>query len=676
MIEDKLNVDDANLSVDLSDATQAVKDNRFQEAISLLNIILKDHPTNIDSLYLAAVSSRYLKNFDDSKIYIERLLLKAPDMGRAYQELAHLNRDMGNKENAIRHYRQACEHNPALIASWNSLYDYYLEDNNQAAANHVLNQLERLRSLPSSLLYINQILNEGRLGLAERKCRAFLKENPTHTYAMSLLSDIANRLGYFDDAEFLLEKAVEFEPNDGDLRLKFASILRKKQKFTKTMEQVEILCSQYPDNQLYQALKASEIMQNGGHEEAIEILEDILEKNPYNFSSFTAKGHAQKTLGQTDKAIESYKSAYKIKQDHGEAFFSLANLKTYTFTNDELNNMRFQVERIDLSLQDKAYFHFALAQGCETAGDYEEAFYHLERGNSIKRDQSLYSIERMDNELQAQIDICSKNFFKDLGNGGHETKDPIFILGLPRAGSTLIEQILASHSMIDGTLELPNILAMAQSLRGEDIYGKEGNYPKSMESLTLEQRETFGKNFIDDTRMHRKDAPMFTDKMPNNFRHIGLIHLIMPNAKIIDARRYPLDCCFSMFKQLFAQGQEFTYGLEEAGSYYNSYVKLMNHWDKVLPGKILKVNNEDVVEDLEGQVTRMLEFIGIPFEEECISFYKTDRSVRTASSEQVRKPVNKDGMERWKPYAKYLKPLLNVLDEDLLKPEDVAYINK
>ena len=442
------------------------------------------------------------------------------------------------------------------------------------------------------------------------------------------------------------------------------------------MEQVEILCSQYPDNQLYQALKASEIMQNGGHEEAIEILEDILEKNPYNFSSFTAKGHAQKTLGKTDKAIESYKSAYKIKQDHGEAFFSLANLKTYTFTNDELNNMRFQVERIDLSLQDKAYFHFALAQGCETAGNYEEAFYHLERGNSIKRDQSLYSIERMDNELQAQIDICSKNFFKDLGNGGHETKDPIFILGLPRAGSTLIEQILASHSMIDGTLELPNILAMAQSLRGDDIYGKEGNYPKSMESLTLEQRETFGKNFIDDTRMHRKDAPMFTDKMPNNFRHIGLIHLIMPNAKIIDARRYPLDCCFSMFKQLFAQGQEFTYGLEEAGSYYNRYVKLMNHWDKVLPGKILKVNNEDVVEDLEGQVTRMLEFIGIPFEEECISFYKTDRSVRTASSEQVRKPVNKDGMERWKPYAKYLKPLLNVLDEDLLKPEDVAYINK
>ena len=674
MSEDKLNQDETSLSIDLSEATQAVKENRFEYALKLLRIILKDHPSNIDTLYLAAVSSRYLRQFDESKKYIEGLLLNAPDMGRAYQELGHLNRDMGDKENAIRHYRQACEHNPALVASWNSLYEYYLKDKNKIAADHALKQLNTLKSLPGSLLYINQVLNEGRLGLAERKCRAFLKQNPTHTYAMSLLSDIANRLGYFDDAEFLLEKAVEFKPDDGDLRLKYTSILRKKQKFSKTMEQVNILCDQFPDNQLYQAHKASEIMQNGGHEEAITILDDILKRNPYNFSSLTSKGHAQKTLGKTDQAIESYQSAYKIRQDHGEAFFSLANLKTYSFNKEELNNMRYQAERLDLSLQDKAYFHFALAQGCETDGNYEEAFFHLEKGNKIKNNQSLYSIERMDKELQAQIDVCNDEFFSNLGQGGHDTNDPIFILGLPRSGSTLVEQILASHSMIDGTLELPNILSMAQSLRGDDIYGKEGNYPKSLESLTQEQREDFGKSYIEDTRMHRKDAPMFTDKMPNNFRHIGLIHLIMPNAKIIDARRYPLDCCFSMFKQLFAQGQEFTYGLEEAGSYYKSYINLMNHWDHVLPNKILRVNNEDVIEDLEGQVKRMLEFLELPFEEECISFYETDRSVRTASSEQVRKPINKDGMGRWKPYAKYLKPLLNVLDDDLLKPEDIRLI--
>ena len=674
MKEEKFNIDETTLSVDLSDATQAVKENRFDDALRLLKVVLKENPDNIDGLYLAAVSTRYLKKFVESKEFIESLLSKAPDMGRAYQELAHLNRDMGEEEKAVMHYRQACELNPALIASWNFLLKYFIDNKNQPAAEHALEQIEKLKSLPGSLLYIDQILNEGRLGLAEAKCRAFLKDNPTHTYAMSLLAEIANRLGYFDDAEFLLEKAVEFKPKDGDLRMKYAAILRKKQKFSKTMEQVNILCDQYPDNLNYQAQKASEIMQNGGHEEAITLLDDILKKNPYNFSTLTSRGHAQKTLGKTDRAIESYKSAFRIKPDHGEAFFSLANLKTYTFTGQELDDMRRQVERVDLSLRDKAYFHFALAQGCEANGEFEEAFHHLTRGNQIKKDQSQYSIERMDKELQAQIDVCDNSFFNELGHGGHETKDPIFILGLPRAGSTLIEQILASHSMIDGTLELPNILSIAQSLRGDDIYGKEGNYPKSMKSLNIEQRESLGKSFIDDTRMHRKDAPMFTDKMPNNFRHIGLIHLIMPNAKIIDARRYSLDCCFSMFKQLFAQGQEFTYGLEEAGSYYNSYVKLMHHWDQVLPGKILRVNNEDVIDDLEGQVTRMLDFLGLPFEEECISFYETDRSVRTTSSEQVRRPVNKDGMARWRPYAQYLKPLINVLDDDLLKSEDIAFI--
>ena len=674
MKEDRFNTDDPTLSVDLSEATQAVKENRFEDALTLFEIILKDHPDNIDALYLSSVSSRYLKKFDDSQKYIQQLLLNAPDMGRAYQELGHINRDMGNEEKAVIHYRQACELNPALLASWNLLYKYFVKNKNKPAADHAQQQIEKLQSLPPALLYIDQILNEGRLGLAERQCRAFLKKNPTHTYAMSLLSEIANRLGYFDDAEFLLEKAVEFKPNDGDLRMQYAAILRKKQKFSKTMEQVNILCDQYPDNPVYKAQKASEMMQNGDHEQAIKMFDDIISKNPYNFSTHTSKGHAQKTLGKTDQAINSYQNAYQIKPDHGEAFFSLANLKTYSFTADELNSMREQAERVDLSLRDKAYFHFALAQGCEVISEFDEAFFHLQQGNKIKNDQSKYSIERMDAELQAQIDVCDESFFKNLGGGGHATKDPIFILGLPRAGSTLIEQILASHSKIDGTLELPNILSIAQSLRGDDIYGKLGNYPKSMESLTQEQRETFGNSFIEDTRMHRKDAPMFTDKMPNNFRHIGLIHLIMPNAKIIDARRYPLDCCFSMFKQLFAQGQEFSYGLAEAGSYYKSYVKLMDHWDSVLPNKILRVNNEDIIEDLEGQVKRMLDFLELPFEEECISFYETDRSVRTASSEQVRQPINKKGMGRWKPYAKNLKPLLESIGEELLHPDDISLI--
>lgn len=660
--------------IDTSKAADAIKRGDNIEAMRLLKSNLKKDENHIDSLYLAAVSSRYLKNYDDSKKYIESLLTNAPDMGRAYQELGHLNRDSGNEEDSIKHYRQACELNPALPSSWKALYSYFKKNENKPAADHAYMQMNTLETMPNTLLFISQILNEGKLGIAEEKCREFLKQYPTNTYAMSLLSDIADRLGYFDDAEFLLESAVKLSPSDGELRMKYAMILRKKQKFAKTMEQVNILCEKFPENLSYQAQKASEIMQNGDHKGAIDLFDDILKKNPYNFSILTSKGHAQKTLGESDRAINSYQTAYQVKQDHGEAFFSLANLKTYEFSKNELNIMREQLQRVDLTMRDKAYFHFALAQGCEAVGEYDEAFFHLDSGNKIKNKQSKYSIERMDKELQAQIDVCDELFFEKHGQGGHETKDPIFILGLPRAGSTLIEQILASHSMIDGTLELPNILSMAQSLRGDDIYGKEGNYPKSMENLSLEKRIAMGEKFISDTSMHRNEAPRFTDKMPNNFRHIGLIHLIMPNAKIIDARRYPLDCCFSMFKQLFAQGQEFTYGLTEAGSYYKSYIKLMNHWDQVLPNKILRVNNEDIIDDLEGQVVKMLNFLELPFEESCITFYETDRSVRTASSEQVRKPINKAGMDRWKPYAKYLGPLLDGLGTELVKPEDIELI--
>ena len=675
MNENKIDTKDPTLLVDINEATLAVKENRFADALKILELNLSRYPDHIDSLYLAAVSSRYLKKYDDSKTYIETLLTHAADMGRAYQELGHLNKSTGKEELAIANYRQACELNPALVGSWKGLHELFKNNNNQVAASHAIAQLHKLKKLPNILLYIDQIMNEDRLGVAEIKCREFLKKNPSHTYAMAQLAEIASRLGHYNDAEFLLEKATSFEPDDADLRMKYLMVLRKTQKFAKTTQQVNILCEQFPDNLLYQSQKAIEMMQSGNNVNAINILDEVIQKSPHNYSALTSKGHAEKTLGKTENAIKSYQKAYEIKSDHGEAFFSLSNLKTYMFSDHELHLMNSQLQRVDLSLREKAYFHFALAQANESNEDYDNAFFHFKSGNKIKNNQSKYSIDGMDDEFQAQIDVCDKNFFDNLGAAGHQSSDPIFILGLPRAGSTLIEQILASHSMIDGTLELPNILSLAHSLRGDDVYGKKGNYPKVMAEFTSNQRETMGAAYIKETSIHRKDAPMFTDKMPNNFRHIGLIHLILPNAKIIDARRYPLDCCFSMFKQLFAQGQEFTYGLKEVSSYYNGYIKLMNHWENVLPGKILRVNNEDVINDLEGQVHRILDYLGLPFEESCISFHKTDRSVRTASSEQVRQPINKRGMDRWKPYAKNLKPLLETLDNKLLIQEDISLIN-
>jgi tetratricopeptide (TPR) repeat protein len=666
----------AKKSFNLEDIHKAVKEYRFEDGLRLIKNNLSSKPDHMDSLYLAAVCSRYLKRYTDAESYLKKLLSIAPDMGRAYQELAHLNRDKGNKVQSIGYYRQATEHNPALLASWNELHKFSLESNNRLSAKHALEKIEHLKSLPNILLHINQIFNEGNIKEAEKKCREFLTVNPTNTHAMSILSDIASRLGHLNDAEFLLESAVKLSPNDSEIRKKYLLILRKRQKFTKTMEQADILIEQFPDNLSFQAQKAIEVMQNGDHEESIRLLDKILKKAPLDPNTLTAKGHAEKTLGKTNDAIHSYQSAYNSKHDHGEAYFSLANLKTYKFDDEEIQQMKNQLKRVDISISDRTYFHFALAQACEAIEDFDEAFTQLDSGNHIRKQQTKYSIDRMNQEIQAQIDVCDKEFFDQMGSGGINTNEPIFILGLPRAGSTLIEQILASHSMIDGTLELPNILTMAQDLRGEDIYGTLGKYPGSMKNLSCDERKEMGNRFITDTKMHRDNAPMFTDKMPNNFRHIALIHLIMPNAKIIDARRYPLDCCFSMFKQLFAQGQEFTYGLKEAGSYYSSYVKLMNHWDNVLPGKILTVNNEDVIDDLEGQVRRLLNFLEIPFEQNCISFHETDRSVRTASSEQVRQPINKKGQGRWKPYAEHLKPLMNSLDKNLLHQEDIDLINK
>ena len=666
----------AKKSFNLEDIHKAVKEYRFEDGLRLIKNNLSSKPDHMDSLYLAAVCSRYLKRYTDAESYLKKLLSIAPDMGRAYQELAHLNRDRGNKVQSIGYYRQATEHNPALLASWNELHKFSLESNNRLSAKHALEKIEHLKSLPNILLHINQIFNEGNIKEAEKKCREFLTVNPTNTHAMSILSDIASRLGHLNDAEFLLESAVKLSPNDSEIRKKYLLILRKRQKFTKTMEQADILIEQFPDNLSFQAQKAIEVMQNGDHEESIRLLDKILKKAPLDPNTLTAKGHAEKTLGKTNDAIHSYQSAYNSKHDHGEAYFSLANLKTYKFDDEEIQQMKNQLKRVDISISDRTYFHFALAQACEAIEDFDEAFTQLDSGNHIRKQQTKYSIDRMNQEIQAQIDVCDKEFFDQMGSGGINTNEPIFILGLPRAGSTLIEQILASHSMIDGTLELPNILTMAQDLRGEDIYGTLGKYPGSMKNLSCDERKEMGNRFITDTKMHRDNAPMFTDKMPNNFRHIALIHLIMPNAKIIDARRYPLDCCFSMFKQLFAQGQEFTYGLKEAGSYYSSYVKLMNHWDNVLPGKILTVNNEDVIDDLEGQVRRLLNFLEIPFEQNCISFHETDRSVRTASSEQVRQPINKKGQGRWKPYAEHLKPLMNSLDKNLLHQEDIDLINK
>ena len=638
----------------LAHARQALQNQDHDRAISLCESLLCDDPACGDALYIAAVAARYAAKFDSARDFVRRLRQASPEHGRGWQEAGHLARDTGDLEGAIVAYRRACEFNPSLEASWTHQANLLAQLGRSAEARSCMAQARRLAELPRILVSVLNHVHEGRILKAEELCRHFLRENSRDVEGMRLLADIGVRLGILDDPEFLLESAVGFEPDNIQLRLDYMQVLRRRQKFSAAEQQAQYLLDLQPDNPLFQSHLAIESMQTGKYEKALGLFDAVLERLPDDAATLTSRGHALKTCGQQRAAIASYRAAIASRPDLGDPYYALANLKTFRFEDSEVSAMRAQLARDDLRLMDRVHLNFALGKAHEDRQEYADSFRFYDNGNRLKREQLRYSADQMTAELQTQIEACTPDLFEKNTGNGCPVPDPIFIVGLPRAGSTLLEQILASHSQVDGTLELPDILALAQQLkgRGRDLY------PANLHDLSPDQLRQMGECYIENTRIHRQGAPFFIDKMPNNFRHIGLIHLILPNAKIIDARRAPMDCCFSGFKQLFADGQQFTYGLTEVGRYYSDYVDLMAHWDRVMPpGRILRVQHEDVLADLDGQVRRMLDHLGLPFEQACIDFHKTDRAVRTASSEQVRRPINRDGVGSWKPFEPWLDDL-------------------
>jgi len=642
-------------------AQASLQKGHFERGLSQAGQILAAAPDDSDALYIAAVACRYLQKFDDAQGYLASLHAAMPEFGRAWQEAGHLARARGDTGTAITAFRRATQFNPALKASWKALAELARQAGGHAEAAMAEEQLARVSALPPHLMAVTNHLHEGRLAAAEEICRAWLQKHPKDTEGMRLLADIGMRMGILDDAEFLLESALEFNPHDIQIRLDYMQVLRRRQKFEAAREQDERLYNIDPQNPLFASHLAIESMQTSEFERAFALFDQVLAKVPNDPATLTSKGHALKTTGKQEEAVSAYRAAIAAKPDHGDAWYALANLKTWRFQDSDIGAMRAQLQRPELAFMDKVHLSFAMAKALEDRGEYEESFGHYRTGNELKRRQARYDAEMMTRELQAQADHCTPDLFARHAGSGHDAPDPIFILGLPRAGSTLLEQILASHSQIDGTLELPNILALAHRLRGRKA--GQSRYPQVLHELEREQLEQFGRDFIENTRIHRQGAPFFIDKMPNNFRHIGLIQLILPNAKIIDARRAPMDCCFSGFKQLFAEGQEFTYGLHEVGRYYADYVALMEHWDTVLPGKVLRVSHEDVLDDVEAQTRRILEFLGMPFEDACLDFHKTERAVRTASSEQVRRPINRSGQDAWKPFEPWLDSLKAALGD-------------
>jgi len=568
---------------------------------------------------------------------------------------------MGQGDAAIKALRKAVALEPGHAAAWRALGDQLAVAGDDAGSREAFEKHFAISAHHPELVEAIELLRDGMLAKAERIVREFLKQHPADVSAIRLLADIGVRLGQYDDACVLLERCLELAPDFHLARHSYAVALVRQQKLEEGFAQVEKLLAVEPDNPNFLILKGTVLVRMGRHPEAMEIYERVLKDYPNQARAQMNYGHTLKTVGRLEQAIAAYRKCIELSPGIGEAYWNLANLKTFRFTEADIDLMRSQVTNEDGDADDQAHIAFALGKALEDREEFEESFRFYKRGNAIRGIKHRHHAKINVFNTARQIKTLDADFFEARKGYGCPAPDPIFIVGLPRAGSTLLEQILASHSQVEGTAELTDIIAISRRLAEKTRKNPAGKYPEILTQLPPDRFRELGESYLETTRIQRHDTPFFIDKMPNNFQHIGLIHLILPNAKIIDARRHPMACCFSGFKQLFARGQTFTYSLEDIGRYYRDYVILMDHWDRVLPGRVLRVEYEDMVADTENQIRRLLDYCGLPFEEACLRFYETKRAIRTPSAEQVRQPIYTQGLEQWRNYEAYLGPLKEAL---------------
>jgi len=501
-------------------------------------------------------------------------------------------------------------------------------------------------------------LGANALHVAEPILRTRLKAIPHDVAAIRMLAELAGRIGRNRDAEALLRRALELAPAFHAARSNLAIVLHRQHRTEEALAELARLTAVDPDNPGYANLKAAALGRVGAFDEALELYETILGAGSTHPKVWMSYGHTLKTVGRQDDSIRAYRQAVALRPELGEAWWSLANLKTVRFTDEDIAAMEAALELSRLNTDDRFHLEFALGKAYEDRAEPARSFAYYAAGNARRRDQLRYDSAEFSRQVKRAIETFDAAFFRERAGWGHQAPDPIFILGMPRAGSTLIEQILSSHSMVEGTMELPDIPMLAERTGEGSV-----RYPASLGRLRAAEIDAIGQSYLERTRAQRREGkPFFIDKLPNNWLHTGFIHLILPNAKIIDARRHPLDCCFSNFKQHFARGQGFSYGLEDVGLYYSDYVRLMAHFDRVLPGRVHRVIHERLLDDPEAEIRALLQALNLPFEQACLSFHENRRAVRTASSEQVRRPINRDGAGQWIPYEEWLTPLKQVLD--------------
>ncbi len=631
--------------------------NAEQQALEILKIMPDFDPV----LHILAASYRFQGKLDQALEIIEPLAKRLSNVAPIWLEYGMCLGDAQRGVEAINALRKAGEIDPKSAEIWQAMASqlYIVGDhvNSQKAFDHYLKMFTTAPDFVKAV----QALQQGKTAQAEQLTRDIVKIQPTNVAALRLLAEIGLQVNQFKDSQGLLERCLELAPYYHHARHNYVISLLRRQELEAAMQQIEILLSIEPTNSNYLVLKAAILVRKGDNQPALAIYKKVLKEHPNQAKVQLSYGHTLKTVGKLDEAIAAYRKCIEISPSTGETYWSLANLKTFNFSDDDVNNMLEQVTPEGGDPDDQAHLAFALGKAYEDRKNYDKSFEFYKRGNAIRRLHHRYDPKINIYDTVRQIQFFNEKFIADHEGQGCPSPDPIFVVGLPRAGSTLIEQILASHSQVEGTAELTDIIGLSRQIGDRKNARTVSKYPEILTQMSDDDFRELGESYIKTTRIQRSTSPYFIDKMPNNFQHIGLIHSILPNAKIIDARRHPMGGCFSGFKQLFARGQTFTYDLTDIGHYYRDYVKLMDHWDQLLPNRVLRVQYEDMVADTENQIRRLLDYCGLEFEEGCLRFYETQRAIRTPSAEQVRQPIYTKGVEQWRNYETHLDPLKKAL---------------
>jgi tetratricopeptide (TPR) repeat protein len=620
--------------------------------------ILKVAPDHPVAALLLGVAERSCGRAEVALEHLQRLCQKQPRWAAAHYELGMTLGLLGHGEAAIAALRRAVDLKPDMSDAWRALGDHLTAIGETAAADAAYARHIKAATRDPRLLAPAAALVENRIPEAEALLREYLKRYPTDVAALRMLAEVAARLRRFSDAQTLLERCLELAPSFDAARHNYATVLNRQGKAAAALPHVEQLLAREPRNPGYRNLKAAVLANLADYAGSARTYEGVLKEFPQQPKVWMSYGHSLKTSGRLEEAVAAYRRAVTMEPRLGEAYWSLANLKTFHFSTADVLAIRNALAREDLSDEDRLHLEFSLGKALEDEGSYADSFAHYAAGNALRRRSLPYSPEANADLVRRARALFTAEFFAARGGSGVDAIDPIFILGLPRAGSTLLEQILASHPRVEGTMELPDIPQIARELAERHGADERAGFFQSVAELTGAELRALGERYLESTQVfRRRGTPHFIDKMPNNWVYVGLIHLMLPNARIIDARRHPLGCCFSCFKQHFARGQSYTYGLEDLGSYYRNYVALMAHFDAVLPGRVYRVAYEDMVHDTEPQVRRLLGHCGLQFDDACLRFYENERAVRTASSEQVRQPIFRESLEQWRHYEPWLGPL-------------------